>query len=77
VFGDGIRCAGGNLERLGLQPLSFGWAKYPVAGSPSISVRGSVLPGSTRHYQAWYFDSPGVCSGPAANWTNGYTVVWQ
>lgn len=77
AFGDGLRCAGGTLMRLGLQPVSFGWARYPAAGDPAISVRGAVLPGSTRHYQAWYFDSPGTCGAPAANWTNGYSVVWQ
>ncbi|MCY2959765.1 MAG: plastocyanin/azurin family copper-binding protein [Planctomycetota bacterium] len=77
AFGDGLRCAGGTLMRLGLQPISFGWARYPAPGDPPISVRGAVPPGSTRHYQAWYFDSPGTCGAPAPSWTNGYSIVWQ
>jgi len=77
AFGDGLRCAGGSVVRLGVQPVSFGWARYPAAGNAPISARGLVLPGSTRHYQAWYFDSPGLCGVPAPNWTNGYSVVWQ
>ncbi|MCY2959764.1 MAG: plastocyanin/azurin family copper-binding protein [Planctomycetota bacterium] len=76
-FGDGLRCAGGTLMRLGTQPISFGWARYPGPSDPRISVRGAVPPGSTRHYQAWYLDSPGACGAVAPNWTNGYSVVWQ
>jgi len=77
TFGDGLRCAGGTVIRLGTQPIFFGWARYPAPGSPPISVRGAVLPGTTRHYQAWYLDSPGACGPPAPNLTNGYSVVWQ
>ena len=77
VFGDGLRCAGGSVLRLGRTFMSFGWAKYPGTGNLPISVRGSVLPGTTRYYQAWYFDSPGACGPPTANFTNGYSVVWN
>lgn len=77
VFGDGLRCAGGSIHRLGRTFLSFGWAKYPGAGNLPISVRGAVQPGTTRYYQAWYFDSPGACGPPTTNFTNGYSVVWN
>ncbi|MBL8863234.1 MAG: hypothetical protein JNK02_14655 [Planctomycetes bacterium] len=77
VFGEGLRCAGGTLARLGQKTQSFNWASYPSAGDPPISQRGFVAPGQTRHYQAWYLDSPGLCGPPAPNFSNGYTLTWH
>jgi plastocyanin len=77
VFGDGLRCVGGSQLRLGQSSTVFGWSRYPGPGDSKISVRGAVPPGSTRYYQAWYFDSPGACGPPAANWSNAYSVVWN
>ncbi len=76
VFGDGLRCAGGTLTRLGVKAITFGHAEYPVAGDLAVSVRGSVPPGATRTYQAFYRDLPSTCTGAQFNTTNGYSVTW-
>jgi plastocyanin len=77
TFGEGLRCAGPTLVRLGQKWHSFNWSRYPDPGDAPISVSGFVTPGTTRHYQAWYQDSPGLCGPPVPNFSNGYTVVWQ
>ena len=77
VFGDGLRCIGGNLKRLGIRRSS-----YPSAGDPSISARSAALgdliaPGSLRYYQALYRDfSPRFCSPATFNSTNAVMVAW-
>jgi plastocyanin len=40
VFGDGLRCAGGSVVRLGTKTISFGAATWPQAGDPAVSVVG-------------------------------------
>jgi plastocyanin len=77
VFGEGLRCAGGTLIRIGQMTQSFNWAAYPGAGDAPISQRGFVAPGDTRHYQVWFQDSPGLCGPPVANLSNGYTITWH
>jgi plastocyanin len=75
-FGDGLRCAGGAVVRLGVKTVSFGVARLPEVGESPVSLRGFVPPGSTRHYQAWYIDGAGACGGFSSNLTNAYTVSW-
>ena len=84
-FGDGIRCAGGNLIRLYAKTAMQGSVSAPEASDLSISaqsaVRGDMLtPGLTRYYQVYYRDSdPSFCptpQGDAWNVTNGVRVVW-
>jgi hypothetical protein len=79
VFGDGVRCADGNLVRLGNKATPGGNASYPETGNPSISVRGGVTPGSgtTRYYQTYYRNAAALFCPPATfNVTNGAVVVW-
>jgi hypothetical protein len=79
VFGDGVRCVDGALIRLGSKPTLGGSASYPEAGNPSVSVRGSVLPGSaaTRYYQTYYRNAAALFCPPATyNISNGLVVVW-
>lgn len=77
VFGEGLRCVSGTVARLGPKTQSFSFAFYPEVGDTPISVRGKVAPGQTRHYQAWYRDSPGLCGPPAPNMSNAVTITWQ
>lgn len=77
VFGDGVRCAGGTLVRLGVKTVSFGVARYPETGDAGVALRGLVPPGATRVYQGWYRDGAGVCGGTSTNFTNSYAVNWQ
>jgi predicted outer membrane repeat protein len=86
VFGDGVRCLGGSLKRIGAKLASTsGVASYPAAGDPSVSVRSTALgdpiqSGSDRWYQTWYRD--GVASfcpapqGGTSNVSSGIIVHW-
>jgi hypothetical protein len=85
VFGDGLRCAGGNLVRLALKSAIGGAASFPEAGDPSITARSAALgapiaPSSSRFYQVYYRDNDVLfCAAPAgATWnvTNGIRIHW-
>ncbi len=65
VFGDGLRCVGGAVVRLGVRiPDASGRAQWDL---------GSVLappPGQFLRYQGWFRDPPSPC-GTGFNLTNG------
>ena len=84
-YGDGIRCIGGRILRLGVKTASSGIASYPASGDPSITARSAALgqpisPGSTRFYQTWYEDPDlAFCPSPPGdrwNVTNAVRIVW-
>ena len=80
-FGDGLRCAGGNLKRLYVKSASGGVVNAPQAGDPLISARsatlGDTIPlGATRIYQVYYRDpNLGFCAG-GFNVTNAMLIAW-
>jgi len=85
VFGDGVRCTGGNQLRLQVAGAQAGQSWVPDSGTPSLRARAlaagdPLSPGSVRYYQAVYRDpSPAFCSAPTGgtfNTTNGVRVVW-
>lgn len=87
-FGDGVRCAGGQLLRLAVKSAAFGNARFPdpAAADPSVSARSATLgfpisSGATRLYQTYFRDPSLVfCPFPAGNtWnvTNGLQIIWQ
>ncbi len=76
VFGDGKRCAGGTLSRLGTKTAVAASAQYPEGGDPSVSVRGHVSVPGTRAYQAWYRNAASFCTSATFNLTNGYEIAW-
>jgi hypothetical protein len=76
AFGDGLRCAGGTVVRLGTKTNVAGTSTYPVAGDLSVSVRGAVTVPGVRNYQAWYRNAAVFCSVSTFNLTNGYSVTW-
>jgi hypothetical protein len=77
AFGDGLRCAGGTVIRLGTKANVAGASAYPVAGDPTISVRGLITTPGTRTYQAWYRNSAVFCVASATfNLSNGHQIVW-
>jgi hypothetical protein len=77
VYGQGVRCVGGSLERLYTKSASGGSITAPDfgAGDPSVSVRsaaqGDVIQfGRSRWYLVYYRD-PTVLGGcPAASTFN-------
>ncbi len=74
LFGDGLRCVGGGIQRLGapLQTDAAGLAQSAVV----ISVVEGLSGGETRHYQFWYRDTLGPC-GQAFNVSHGVKLTWQ
>jgi hypothetical protein len=76
AFGDGLRCAGGTVIRLGTKANVAGASQYPAAGDPSISVRGLVAAPGTRTYQVWYRNAAAFCTAATFNLSNGLQVTW-
>lgn len=70
-FGDGLRCAGGGVVRLGVN----------AADANGISSWGAGLlqagwqAGETRRFQAWYRDPVGSTCGASFNLSNGVAQV--
>jgi hypothetical protein len=76
VFGDGIRCAGTTVIRLGVANASATGASSTAGFATPISVKGGVVAGDLRYYQLWYRDPAGSPCGALFNLTNGYSVQW-
>ncbi len=77
VFGDGLRCVGGNVLRLGIRTNAANGSSLPSNGSPPLSIAGNVASPTTVHYQVWYRNSAAFCSASTFNLTNGLSVVWN
>ena len=82
VFGDGVRCAGGDLLRLYMQTASAGAVTAPAAGDPTVTARSAALgdpiaAGEPRFYQVYYRDPDAAfCPGATFNVGNALRVVW-
>lgn len=84
IFGDGLRCAGGSVIRLGVcVPNAGGCASTDgscgtLPGGPiNIAQKGGVSAGDVRRYQWWYRDPVGGPCGSGFNLSNGYEVSWS
>ncbi len=76
VFGDGLRCAGGAVLRLGLKLNVGGASTHPSVGDSPISVASGVVPGDTRFFQVWYRNAAAFCTASTFNLTNGVSAIW-
>jgi hypothetical protein len=76
AFGDGLRCAGGTMIRLGTKTNAGGASQYPAAGDAPVSVRGATAPGDVRVYQVWYRNAASFCQPEPFNLTNGVRATW-
>jgi hypothetical protein len=75
-FGDGVRCAGGQLIRLATKQNSQGSSSYPVGNDTHVSVKGLVpVVGGTRVYQVYYRDPASFCTPLTYNITNAVSVT--
>ena len=74
LFGDGLRCAGGNVIRL---ETVFADASGNASSTIDIAVKGGVAGGDTRYYQHWYRDPAGSPCGSFFNTSNGLELTWQ
>ena len=74
IWGDGLRCAGGNLVRL---EVAFAGEDSTSSTSVGISAKaGNVQPGDTKYYQCWYRNPLISPCGSDFNATNGYAISW-
>lgn len=80
AFGDGLRCLGGSIVRLGARQagatgqLAFGAG---IAGDPRLSVAGGApATGGTRRYQAYYRNAASYCTSSSFNLSNGLSLEW-
>jgi DNA-binding beta-propeller fold protein YncE len=76
TFGDGLRCAGGSIIRLGAKMNVAGESRYPAPGDPPVSQRGLVTAPGDRFYQVWYRNAAAFCTAATFNLTNGARVTW-
>jgi hypothetical protein len=76
VFGDGLRCAGGSIVRLGTKTNQNGDSEYPDNGDPLLSVRGQVTSPGLRVYQTWYRNAAPFCTAATFNLTNALSITW-
>ncbi|MDP6538708.1 MAG: plastocyanin/azurin family copper-binding protein [Planctomycetota bacterium] len=73
TFGDGLRCAGQNVRRLGVAvPDSLGRAQW----GPGLGAGGGWSSGDTRNFQGWYRDPQFSPCGSGFNLTNGVAVTF-
>jgi plastocyanin len=73
VFGDGLRCAGGQVVRLEVVTTD---AVGQAGSGVDVAAVGGASPGQTLRYQFWFRDPAGPCGG-AFNTTNGVEVSWN
>jgi hypothetical protein len=76
VYGDGLRCVGGSIVRLGIKSNVSGSSQYPGPNDPSVSVRGGISQPGTACYQVVYRDGGSFCTPSAFNATSGMIVLW-
>jgi hypothetical protein len=77
AFGNGIKCTGGALIRLGIRFNSNGASTFPDATSAPLSVQGFVSVPGSRMYQARYRDVMKTCTAENFNYTNAVTIAWH
>jgi len=78
TFGDGLRCVGGVVRRIGIVTSATTSMSYPANPSDApISAQGLVAAGDLRYYQLWYRDPPAFCTAATFNTTNGVWLTWQ
>jgi hypothetical protein len=77
VFGDGLRCVGGTVVRLGSQAATGSSATWPMAGQGPLSQAGSVPANSQRDYQVWYRNAIPFCTPATFNLSQALNVSWS
>ncbi len=77
VFGDGLRCCGGTVVRLGLHSTVNGACSVGApAGDDPLSLSTGLTGEGARYYQAWYRNQASFCTGSLYNLTNALRVTW-
>ncbi len=77
AFGDGLRCAGGSVRRLGVVSITAATAQIGGPAGISLSAVGLIpAAGGVRTYQTWYRNAAPFCTVETFNLTNGSTLTW-
>lgn len=79
LFGDGVRCVDGTLQRFGTQNAVAGTSVYPLLGQRNLSTLFGTPPGSNVHlYIQAYFRDPNAvfCPPETFNVTNALDVLY-
>ncbi|HIG10027.1 MAG: hypothetical protein ABGY71_09505 [bacterium] len=74
AFGDGLRCAGGSIVRLGVRTAN---AAGEATWGPGMGAIAGWQAGDTRHFQLWYRDPGAGPCGSGFNLTNGIEIGFQ
>src|SRR4029078_10547926 len=73
VFGDGVKCVSGTVQRFGQQNAGQG----DTPSNTAITTTLTVAPRNTRYYQCHYRNSSaGFCPPEPFNISNGYRLSW-
>jgi len=76
-WGDGLRCAGGSLKRLGVRFADATGASDTSGYPHTISAKaGNISPGDTKYYQCWYRNPIASPCASDFNTSNGVAVTW-
>ena len=77
AWGDGLRCAGGQLIRLGVRVSDgAGYSDTTGYALPISLLTGNILAGDTKYYQCWYSNPSASPCAAGFNTSNGYSVAW-
>ena len=71
TLGDGLRCAGGSIQRLSIRILDAGGG---ASWGPGLATSAGWSGGAVRQLQVWYRDPAG--SGATSNLSNGLGVLF-
>lgn len=73
IFGDGLRCAGSSVKRLGVRvPDALGDATW----GPGLAPAGQWGAGDTRRFQVWYRDPNASPCGSNFNLSHGVEITF-
>ena len=72
-FGDGLRCVGGAVSRIGVRTADGqGFASW----GPGMASQQGFVVGQTTYFQVWFRDTAIFCTGDLYNLTNGLQVTF-
>ncbi len=72
-LGDGLRCAGGSIQRLAIRVLDGAGA---ASWGPGLAAQAGWSAGAVRDLQVWYRDPGAGPCGSGFNLSNGYEVTF-
>jgi hypothetical protein len=74
LFGDGFRCAGGGVVRLGTEVVD---GSGTATWGPGLGVLGGWNAGDTRRFQVWYQDTAASSCGWAFNTSHALELTFN